>query len=406
MRALVSPGFSEGHALPALALTAGLVARGHDVTVELSLRWREAVTALGADFAESEEYVAFPGAWPATDKPTVVDRARALAGTLAELNPDLVVADFTSPAPALAAELVAAPLATLIPTVYPVQEPNLPPLLTGFAPPRTAVGAAAWRLAEPVLRSTRASARWNARVPSLLNDSRRQLGLPALGAEAGPLTTYGQLTAGLTLVATFPQLEYPRRWPASVRVIGPLPYELPHPAVELPPGDDPLVLVASSTVPDPRRELVRVSLEALADEPVRVIAALNRRGELWPRDVPENARVVDWLPYSQVMPAASAVISSGGAGTVARALCEGTPLVICPNGADTAENGARVTWSGAGLALPSALLGPSSLRLVLRRVLSEPGFAARAAAMGRWHATNDGATRAAELLERYADDSS
>jgi len=405
VRILISPGFSEGHALPALALARALIARGHEVTIELSDRWREPVAAVGAAFTPSEEYVPFPDAWPQTSEPTVVDRARALLPVLAELEPAVVVADFASPAPALAAELAKVPLATVVPTIYPVQDPGLPPLLTGIAPPRTALGGAFWRAANPALRRVRRSARWTSRVPSLLDRSRAELGLGPLGPDPGPLTTYGPLRGGLVMVTTFPQLEYPRRWPEQVHVTGPAPYELPHPPTELPGGNAPLVLIAPSTVPAPRRELIRLSLEALADEPVRVLATLNRRGEAWSGAVPANARVVDWVSYTQAMDGAAAVVASGGMGTVARSLVAGAPLLVCPTGADTAENGARVSWSGAGLAIPTALQSPASIRLAVRRLVEEPRFAARAAELRRWHAEHDGPTRAAELLERYSESS-
>lgn len=405
MRVLVSPGFSEGHALPALALTRRLLERGHEVTVELSRRWREPVLELGASFTESEEYVPFPGAWPATDDPTVVDRAAALAPVLAELKPRMVVADFASPAPALAGELARIPVATLIPTVYPVQDPAHPPLLTGLAPPRTSVGRSAWRAAAPLVRAVRPSDRWNRRVPALLDDSRHQLGLPPLGPDAGPLTTYGPLRGRPVMVATFPQLEYPRRWPASTYVTGPLPYELSHPEVALPPGDQPLVLIAPSTVPDPRRELIATALEALADEPVRVLATLNRRDDHWTGPIPANARVTDWVSYSQAMRAATLVITSGGIGTVQRALCEGKPVLICPSGADTAENAARVTHAGAGVALPRRMLSRRTLRLAVRWLLTKRAFGDAARSLQRWNETHDGATAAAILLERYCDGS-
>src|SRR5439155_438002 len=130
------------------------------------------------------------------------------------------------------------------------------------------------------------------------------------------------ISEDLALVATFPQLEYPREWPASVHVIGPLAWELPCEDVELPPGEAPLVLVAPSTVHDPEFRLVRATLRALADEPVRVLAAWNRRPA--PAgvtvDVPPNARLVDWLSYSRVMPRCDVVVCHAGHGTVARAL--------------------------------------------------------------------------------------
>ena len=159
-------------------------------------------------------------------------------------------------------------------------------------------------------------------------------------------------------MATFPQLEYPRRWPAGVQVTGPMEFEIPYPEVELPEGDEPLVLVAPSTAQDPELRLLRASLEALAEEPVRVVATANRRqpGGALP-EAPANAVVVDWLSYSQVMPEAALVVCHGGHGTVARALGAGAPVLCCPAVGDMAENAARVAWAGAGLMLPWRLTG-------------------------------------------------
>ena len=141
-----------------------------------------------------------------------------------------------------------------------------------------------------------------------------------------------------------------------------------------------MILVAPSTRHDPECRLLRVALEGLAEEPVRVLATVNgHRPEAPLPAAPANARVVDWVGYSQVMPAADLVVCHGGHGTVARALAAGTPVICCPAGGDMAENGARVAWAGAGLMLPWRLTSPGALRLAVRRALGDGSFAARAA---------------------------
>ena len=162
--------------------------------------------------------------------------------------------------------------------------------------------------------------------------------------------------------------------------------------------------MAPSTAQDPECELVRVALEALADEPVRVLASTNRSlpAELSPLPTPANAVVVDWLSYSQAMGAADLVICHGGHGTVARALTAGVPVLCCPAVGDMAENGARVAWSGAGLMLPWRLLGRRTLRLAVRRLLGDDSFRARAGEIEAWARANDGAERAAALVEQLA----
>jgi UDP:flavonoid glycosyltransferase YjiC (YdhE family) len=162
------------------------------------------------------------------------------------------------------------------------------------------------------------------------------------------------------------------------------------------------VLVASSTAHDPESRLVRWALEALADEPVRVLAATNRPGLAAEMDAPANAVVVEWVSYSQVMPEASLVICHGGHGTVARALAAGVPLLVCPPLGDMTENAIRVAWSGTGLALPWRLCGPGPLRRAARRVVGDSDFADRTRDVAQWSRNHDGPARASELVERYA----
>jgi UDP:flavonoid glycosyltransferase YjiC (YdhE family) len=161
------------------------------------------------------------------------------------------------------------------------------------------------------------------------------------------------------------------------------------------------VVVAPSTAQDPEGRLVREALDALAGEPVRVLATMNRPGAALP-EAPANARVVEWVSYSQVLPQAAVVVCHGGHGTVVRALVAGKPVVCCPAVGDMNENGARVTWAGVGVSVPWRLARPRALRWALRRVLGDSGFAERAGDIARWAAANDGAARGAELVERLA----
>ena len=188
-----------------------------------------------------------------------------------------------------------------------------------------------------------------------------------------------------------------------MRVTGPLLWEQPFEEVELPPGDDPLVLVAPSTSQDPRQGMLAAALEGLADEPVRVLATTNRR-EPPERSfaVPANARVVDWLSYARTMPRCAAVVCHAGHGTVARALASGVPVVGCPAAGDMAENAARLAWAGCGVSLPRRLVSPRGIRLAVRKVLAEPGYAERARELGAWARRHDGGEVAARAVEGLA----
>jgi MGT family glycosyltransferase len=392
LRILVAAFGDAGHVFPAIALGKALAARGHAVVIETWEERRAAVEGEGLGFAAAEEYRMFPPPDPDSEEGQhAAEAARALLPLLADFRPHVVVSDILTLAPTLAAERAGIPLATLIPHIYPVVEPGFPFFAIGLRPPRTGLGRRIWRVGHE--RALRVGLEQGRRD---LNIQRERLDLPPIDR------FHGGISSDLALVATYPQLEYPRQWPRGVEITGPMTYEMPHPDVELPAGDDPLVLVAPSTAHDSGNHLVRAALAALAEEPVRVVATTNRVAPQRPIEVPDNAVLVEWLSYSQLMPVASLVISHGGHGTVARALGAGTPVLICPIIGDMSETAMRVAWAGAGLSLPWRLCRPRPLRWAARRLLHEPRFAAKAEEIAAWGRENDGAARGAKLVERLA----
>jgi MGT family glycosyltransferase len=383
-----------GHAFPMLALGTALVARGHEVHFETWKRWRPHAEAAGIHFADAPEYQVFPTPSTKHLKPyaAAVRAARETGEMVAEIAPDVAVADIMTPAASLAAETAGVPVATLVPHLYPQMAPGFPVYSIGARLPRTRLGARFWtrmnaRFVEPALEQGR----------DQFNESRRRLGLPPV-----PWVHTG-LSRELTLVATLPQLEYPRAWPSWTRVVGPLMWEPPGEQVEPPPGEGPVVLVAPSTAQDREHRLLRAALDGLAAEPVRVIATWNGRRPDPPIAPPPNAVLVPWLSYSRTMPACDVVVCHGGHGTLVRALANGCPVVVCPAVGDMAENASRVDWAGVGVRLPRRYATPRGVRAAVGRALGERRLRERAAEVARWVAANDGSSRAAVELEAWAD---
>jgi len=375
-----------------LALGTELARRGHAVLLESWTRWEEHARAAGMDFAPAPEYPVFPR--PGEPLKPYAAVARAVGETRPVLSawaPDIVVHDVLTLAPALSAELMGVPYATLIPHVHPRPPTGAPAYSLGARLPRTAAGRAWWRAVQwPLGMGHRRGERE-------LDELRRRLGLRPAGR------SFGGLSRQLVLVGTFPQLEYPRGWAPWEHVVGPLLWEPPWDQDPAPPsGDGPVVLVAPSTAQDPSHRLLRAALAGLAGEEVRVLAAWNRRPLEGPAAVPANTRLVEWVSYARAMARADLVVTHGGHGTMTRALSGGCAVVVAAAAGDQIENAVRADWARVGVRLPWRLLSPGSLRVAVRRALAEPGLRERARELASWAAAHDGAVRAADLVEDLA----
>jgi len=391
-RRLLLGAFGDpGHAFPMVALGCELARRGHDVTLQTSAKWREPVETAGMAFATAPEYQVFP----TRDRPlkpyeAVVRAAQETVGLVESVQAEAVVADILTLAPALAGELCGVPVGTLIPHVHPTTPPGFPPYSLGARLPRTRLGRDGWqRLSGVVDRGLRQGR-------DELNGTRRRLGLEPLDR------FHGGQSRELVMVATFPQLEYPRPWLDHEHVVGPLLWEPPFGEVELPPGDAPLVLVAPSTSQDPDHRLLRAALAGLADLPVRVLATWNRRPLAGPVRVPANTRLVEWVSYARTMPRCDVVVCHGGHGTVVRALASGCAVVAVPAAGDMNENAARIDWAGVGVRVPRRFTRPGALRLAVQRALWDERIGRRVRELAAWAAAHDGPARAADLVEELA----
>ena len=173
MRLILGAFGDPGHAFPIIALGQELAARGHEITLQTWQQWSEDVEAGGMRFAPAPEYQAFPTREsPLAPYEAVLVAARETVPLVREVEPDAVVSDILTLAPALAGELCGVPWATVIPHVYPVGAPGLPPYSAGARLPRTFAGRRLWTRFDPAIE------RGLARGRDELNATRAALGLP------------------------------------------------------------------------------------------------------------------------------------------------------------------------------------------------------------------------------------
>ena len=392
MRLLLGAFGDPGHAFPMIALGRALRAAGHDVTLQTARQWEELVRGDGLAFAPAPEYPVFPTREaPLKPYQAVLKATEETQPLVSECDPEIVVHDILTLAPALAAERAGVKVATLVPHVDPRTAPGAPPYSIGALLPRTALGGKLWGALLPAtnrgLKSGRAE----------LNETRRRLGLPPREH------LHGGLSRQLTMVASFPGLEYPRPAEPATQIIGPLIWEPPTEQVALPAGDGPLILVAPSTAQDLGHELLRASILGLGElDGVRVLATWNRRPLAEPIELAANVTLVEWISYAQTMGHCDVVINHGGHGTLARVLASGAVPLVVPAGGDQAENAARVAWAGAGVRIAPRLASPRAIRAATERALFEPSLRTAARQFEDWYAAHDAGARATELLERLA----
>jgi UDP:flavonoid glycosyltransferase YjiC (YdhE family) len=315
--------------------------------------------------------------------------------TLAELRrrpADVVAADALLLGTHVGAEAAGVPLAALLHFPYPFPTPGAPPFGPGLPPARGALGRARDRALAPLLVKP-----WDKGLPAL-NGARAEHGLAPLGGVIEAFTRPAR-----TLVLSPRALDYPqRRFPAQVRFAGP---RLDDPTwaepADLPPGDEPLVLVGfSSTFMDQRAVLQRVA-DALGRLRVRALVTTGPAIDPATISAPKRVRLVRSAPHGAVLPHASAVITHAGHGTVVKALAAGVPLVCLPLGRDQLEVARRVSVAGAGITVGKGA-SPARIAAAVGRVLGESAYGSAAGRLASAIAEELREDRAVLALEALA----
>jgi MGT family glycosyltransferase len=185
----------------------------------------------------------------------------------------------------------------------------------------------------------------------------------------------------LLIYLTAEPFEYHRDdWPDSVLMVGPCDWEPPgDPPAWLADIDQPLVLVTTSSEFQDDGRLVKVALEALADEPFHVVATLPA-GDPADYRIPENAHVERFLPHGPLLDRAICAVTHGGMGATQKALARGVPVCAVPFGRDQLEVARRVEVAEAGTRLPAKRLTAPRLRSKVEEAITRSEGAARVAA--------------------------
>lgn len=402
-----------GHVRPMAAVAAALLERGHRVTAYTGAKYTDAFARLGCetvpwsaaqDFDDAHLADTFPETGRGGTRGLIANVRDVFIGTAAgqvgdtraahAATPfDAIVGDVLAVGAGLCAELLALPWATvsLVPLSMPSRD--LPPAIVQ-TPGRGALGRARdalLRLMVPI---------FTAPLDRPYREVRESLGLGA-----GRRFDTALYSPTLVIATGCPSLEFPRSdLPASVSFIGRLalppegePHATPEWIDELTDDVRPIIFVTQGTLDTDPTDLLLPTLTGLADAPVWVVGTT--AGRAVAAEPPANARLVDFMPYEQVVPRAAVGVTNGGWGGVLEMLSMGVPLVVAGGTIDKPQIAARVAWSGAGVDLRTGRPRPAKVRAAVWAVRRDLRFKERAVAISEELAQLGGAPGAAVLIE-------
>ncbi|OTA17414.1 putative glycosyl transferase [Xenorhabdus beddingii] len=384
---------TPGHVFPILTITEHLIGQGHDATIFSGSLFQSQVEALGASFVPFDKQVDVD--YRCLEK-YFPERAEHPPG-----NTQMALAVrqfFTAPIPVLSGQLMQvleeaqADLLIIDNTFYAAL-----PLLqkpAGERVPVMAIGVT------PLSWSSRDSLFWGPRIPpellpadltreQLVDEETHQLIKQvrdafnqALAVVDCPPLTGDHNDILMSGVDRFLQLatqsfEFSRDdLPETVTFIGALGVKMGDDKTQINWPDEslPLILVTQGTLANiDFNQLLLPALRALAHLPVRVLAItggrpVNGLGE----EIPENARVVEYLNFEHWLPRASVFITNGGYGSLNSSIRHGVPLVVAGTGDGKLEAVARVIWSRCGISLHTDTPSEQQLYRAVTKILSSP----------------------------------
>jgi len=278
--------------------------------------------------------------------------------------PDLVVADFITVAPGLAADALGVPWITTLPTPFALEAKSGPPsYLGGLKPMPGPLGQVRDRVGWAGVKAGKAL------LAQIFGRQMAAMGLKRLRPD-GSEAIY---SADRILALGIRELEFERDWPAAVRFIGPMHDnpEAPLP-LDLKPGGSVLITLgthlpwAKHTLIDAARSLSR----AMPD--IRFVVSLGRPSERSRSPLVSEGGVEAYafVPYDQYLQRFDAVIHHGGAGITNACITAGKPMLAIPHDYDQFDYAARIEHHQLGFR--ARRIGGRDTTDKLRRLLAGP----------------------------------
>jgi MGT family glycosyltransferase len=320
----------------------------------------------------------------------LVDGARYvddwLAGTLAEIAPDVVVEDNVVGFPAILAS--GRPWVRIVScNPLEVKDPELPPTFSGL-PLEDRSGWDEFR---------DEYARQVGELQGSFSEFCLERGAPPL-----PGLELIHESRWLNLTIYPDELDYPRSRPldanwrnlqTSVRATD-APWSPPEPDGRA------LVYLSLGSLGSADVPLMQRLVSELADTPHRYVVSKGPQHTEY--ELAENMIGEPFLPQTSVLPHVDAVITHGGNNTTTECMWFGKPMLVLPVFWDQHDNAQRVHETGYGIRVPTYDFRDGELAGALDRVLADEPLRARCAAAGDRLRERPGTELAADLIEGVA----
>jgi len=259
----------------------------------------------------------------------------------------------------------------------------------------------------PALRALAkvSSARWSGSLLEL----RRRFGLPT---EQHPLFE-GQFSPMGTLALFSRHFARPQQdWPPKTVATGFVFYDRrgeslggadglePGLARFLDQGSAPVVFTLGSSAVMQAGTFFRESAEAAKHLGVRAVLLVGASEDhSQAEDLPESIFVVDYAPFSELMPRAVVNVHQGGIGTTGQALRAGKPMVVVPWSHDQPDNAERLRRLGVSRTIGRSEYTSERVGRELQGLFQDGECKQRAADLSRMIAAEDGLRKACDVIE-------
>jgi UDP:flavonoid glycosyltransferase YjiC (YdhE family) len=402
---------SAGDVHPAIALTTALKNRGHSVTVITNEYFSAQIASAGLNFtplgtmADAERIIADPRLYSPTKSFDVI----AQEVILPNLEPlyrilesrrtpsTVIVASTICLGARIASEKLGIPMATIH-----LQPSVIRSLHDAGRQGRLPMGPTAPLWWKRFIYALIDRLYIDRQLAPRLNRFRSSLDLPPVKHIFADWLHSPQLVLGL-----FPEWWGPIQpdWPAALRLTGFVlhdaagHYDIP-PDLEdfLAAGPPPIVFTPGSAGANLHR-FFRESVEACRLTGHRGMLVTSFPEQL-PPDLPPNVRAFPYLPFSQILPRAGALVHPGGIGTIAQAIRAGIPQLVVPHGNDQPDNALRLERLRLGVSIYPERYKAARVARALHALLDSPEIKANAASYATSIDTDAALNQACDAIEQ------